>query len=117
MALPFAFRFIAPPLETAHQRYGRIADSLGMSAGARFRLADWPLLKRPLAAAFAAAAAFSFGDLGVFALFAAGDLATLPYLLYQALGAYRIAEADAIAAWMLLMFILLFTLSERAAHA
>ncbi len=116
MALPFAYRLVAPPLAAAELRYGRLAASLGISAMARFRLADWPLLKRPLAACFATAAALSVGDLGVFALFASADLATLPYLLYQHLGAYRLAEAEAVAGCLLILFMGLFLIAGLA-HA
>ena len=41
-------------------------------------------------------AALSFGDFGVIALFGGRELRTLPYLLYERLGAYRLEEASAI---------------------
>ena len=49
----------------------------------RLRLVDWPLLRRPLAAALAVATALSLGDLGVAAFFGTGNILTLPLLLYQ----------------------------------
>ncbi len=69
MAMPFALRLVEPPLALAEERYGRLADSLGLAGLSRLRLADWPLLRGPLAAAFATAAALSMGDLGVVAFF------------------------------------------------
>ena len=48
-------------------------------------------------AAFALSAALSLGDFGVIALFGGGDLITLPYLMAERLGAYRIDEAGAVA--------------------
>ena len=58
---------------------------------------DWPLLKRPLAAALAVATALSLGDLGVAAFFGTGNIVTLPLLLYQRMGAYRMEEAASVA--------------------
>jgi thiamine transport system permease protein len=40
--------------------------------------------------------ALSFGDFGVVALFGGTELRTLPYLLYERLGAYRLEEASAL---------------------
>ena len=95
-ALPFTYRFIAPAMNTAAARYGRLADHLGLAGLTRLRVVDWPLLRRPFAAAYAMAMALSFGDFGVVALFGGSELRTLPYLLYERLGAYRLEEASAV---------------------
>ena len=95
-ALPFAYRFVSPPVMVTGERYGRLADMLGLTGAARLRIVEWPLLSRPFAAAFAMALALSFGDFGVIALFGGQELRTLPYLLYERLGAYRLEEASAI---------------------
>jgi thiamine transport system permease protein len=81
---------------TTGDRYGRMADLLGLAGLARLRIVEWPLLRRPLAAAFAMAMALSFGDFGIVALFGGTELRTLPYLLYERLGAYRLEEASAL---------------------
>jgi thiamine transport system permease protein len=94
-ALPFAYRLLSPAILTTGERYGRLADLLGLQGPARLRIVEWPLLRRPLAAAFAMAMALSFGDFGIVALFG-GELRTLPYLLYERLGAYRLEEASAL---------------------
>ena len=96
-ALPFVFRLLAPPLSQSAERHGRLAASLGLEGWARLRIVAWPTLKRPLMAAFALSAALSLGDFGVIALFGGGDLITLPYLMAERLGAYRIDEAGAVA--------------------
>lgn len=97
MALPYAYRLLAPPLAQGAERHGRLAESLGLSGWSRLRLVDWPLLRAPLGAALALSAALSLGDFGVIALFGGGELVTLPYLLAGRLGAYRLDEAAAIA--------------------
>jgi thiamine transport system permease protein len=96
-ALPFVFRLLAPPLAQSADRHGRLAASLGLEGWTRLRVVAWPTLKRPLTAAFALSAALSLGDFGVIALFGGGDLVTLPYLMAERLGAYRIEEAGAVA--------------------
>ena len=113
MALPFAYRQIEPPLMLSAERYGRLADSLGMAGVARIRLVDWPLLKRPLVVALAVAVALSLGDLGVAAFFGSGDLVTLPVLLHQRLGAYRMAEAASVSLLLSLLVLGLFLAAQR----
>ncbi|MET0428698.1 MAG: thiamine/thiamine pyrophosphate ABC transporter permease ThiP, partial [Microvirga sp.] len=93
-ALPFAYRFIGPRLAMAGERYGRLSASLGLSGFDKLRIMDWPLVARPFGAAFAIAMALSFGDFGIVALFGGTELRTLPYLLYERLGAYRLEEAS-----------------------
>lgn len=111
MALPFVIRLVEPPLMLAAERHGRLAAALGLRGLTRLRLVDWPLLKGPLRAAFALAAALSLGDLGVIAFFGGPDFQTLPFLLYQRLGAYRLDEAAAVA---LLLGLVAFLLSFAA---
>jgi thiamine transport system permease protein len=97
MALPYAYRLLAPPLAQGAERHGRLAESLGLTGWSRLRLVDWPLLRAPLGGALALSAALSLGDFGVIALFGGGELVTLPYLLANRLGAYRLDEAAAVA--------------------
>jgi thiamine transport system permease protein len=116
-ALPFAYRAIAPRLMIAEERYGRLASSLGMTGMAKLTIMDWPVLKRPLGAGFALAMALSFGDFGIIALFGGPDLRTLPYLLYERLGAYRLEEAASIGLLVVLTAFLLAHASGRLSHA
>ncbi|MBU3730988.1 MAG: ABC transporter permease subunit [Beijerinckiaceae bacterium] len=115
MALPFAYRLIEAPLAIAEERHGKLALSLGMKAASRFRLIEWPLLARPLKNAAALAAALSLGDFGVIAFFGGGDLITLPLMLYQQLGAYRMEEAAGTALFLaiLVFFFALGALKDR----
>ncbi|MDQ0470869.1 ABC transporter permease subunit [Labrys wisconsinensis] len=120
MALPFVHRLVEPPLALAAERYGRLAASLGMGGLARLRLIEWPLAATSAGAAFAYAAALSLGDLGVVTLFGSDALVTLPALLYEKLGAYRIADAEGVAALLACLVLVLFLLADwlgRRAHA
>jgi thiamine transport system permease protein len=116
-ALPFAYRYIAPRLMTTEERYGRLAASLGMTGLTKLRIMDWPVLRRPLVASFALAMALSFGDFGVIALFGGAELRTLPYLLYERLGSYRLDEAAAVGLIIVLAAFLLAHVSGRMSHA
>ncbi len=116
-ALPFAYRSIAPRLLVSEERYGRVAASLGITGLAKLAIMDWPVLKRSLGAGFALAMALSFGDFGIIALFGGAELRTLPYLLYERLGAYRLDEASAIGLLIVLVAFLLAHASGRLSHA
>ncbi|NBJ09751.1 ABC transporter permease subunit [Microvirga arsenatis] len=116
-AVPFTYRYVAPRLLTAEERYGRVAASLGLAGWSKFTIMDWPVLKRPLAAGFALAMALSFGDFGIIALFGGTELVTLPYLLYERLGAYRLDEASAVGLVIVLVAFLLSHLSGRWSDA
>jgi len=116
-AVPFAYRYVAPHLLTTEERYGRVAASLGITGWSKLTIMDWPALKRPLAAGFALAMALSLGDFGIIALFGGTELVTLPYLLYERLGAYRLDEAAAIGLVIVLFAVLLAHASGRLSHA
>ena len=83
----------------------------------RIRVIDWPLLRGPLRTGFAVAAALSLGDLGVAAFFGSGNVLTLPLLLSQRLGAYRIADAASLALFLAILVLALLALAGRPAGA
>ncbi|WP_299618639.1 thiamine/thiamine pyrophosphate ABC transporter permease [Pelagibius sp.] len=112
MALPFVVRFLGGPMMEEAQKHDRLCQSLGIAGWSRLRLVEWPNLRRPVALALAVAATLSLGDLGVIALFGSQDLTTLPLLLYQAMGGFRMAEAAVIAAVLSLLCLLLFLTIE-----
>ncbi|CAG0980494.1 Sulfate transport system permease protein CysW [Rhizobiaceae bacterium] len=97
MAMPFAVRAIRPAYDAASERHERLCAGLGIHGWNRFRLVDWPVLRRPLATGLAFAMALSLGDLGVIALFGSDAVQTLPYLVYQRMGSYRTADAAGLA--------------------
>ncbi len=113
MALPFTYRHVEPPLLLSEERYGRLADSLGMSAFTRLRLMDWPLLKSPLIVGLTMAIALSLGDLGVAAFFGSGGLITLPLLIYERLGAYHVADAASVSLLLTLLVLAMFLIAQR----
>lgn len=97
MALPFTMRVLAPAVDTHRRRTTKLCASLGISGLARWRLVDWPALKRPFLTALSFAMALSLGDLGAVALFGSENLTTLPWLIYSRMGNYRSDDADGLA--------------------
>jgi thiamine transport system permease protein len=107
MALPFCIRILEPAIAASAKRHDRLAQSLGMHGFHKMRLIDLPALKRPLSMAFLFAMVLSLGDLGVIALFGSDAVQTLPALLFAKMGAYRSADASAIALYLLILTMLL----------
>jgi thiamine transport system permease protein len=107
MALPFVIRVLDPAYAIHHQRTDRLATSLGLAGLARYRLVDWPDLRRPVLMALSFAMALSLGDLGAVALFGSDSLVTLPWLVYSRLGSYRTNDADGFALLLGLLCLLL----------
>jgi len=95
MALPFALRVLVPAVQDSSAAYGRLSASLGLSKWATLRLVTLPRCRAPLGFAAGLAAALSMGDLGVVALFASAEQATLPLQVFRLMGAYRMEEAAA----------------------
>ncbi len=113
MALPFALRALVPAVARVEGDYGRLADSLGLTGLARMRRLVLPRVRRPLGFAAGLAAALSMGDLGVVALFADAESATLPLQLYRLMGAYRMDEAAGAAMLLLSLSLAAFWIFDR----
>ena len=121
LSLPFAMAMLGPPLEAIARTRGKLIRSLGLSGWRQFTAVEYPLLARDTGIALALAFCFSFGDLGVIALFGTQDFQTLPLMMFRAIGAYRNNDAAAIAAVLLMGTIIAFIglpkLVERIARA
>lgn len=113
MAIPYALKVLESPMRDATTRYSQLCQSLGIQGLTRFQVVEMRALKRPLAQAMAFACVLSMGDFGVVALFGNEDFRTLPFYLYQQIGAYR-SQDGAVTAFILLMLcFLLFTVIEK----
>lgn len=112
-ALPFALRILVPSLRDVLRDFGPLADSLGLTGMARLRWLVLPRLRRPLGFAAGLTAALSMGDLGVIALFADPERATLPLQILRLMGAYRMEAAAAAGLLLLMLSLSLFWLFDR----
>ena len=113
MALPFALRVLDAPMMSVAREHDRLLQSLGIRGWNRWRLIDWPQLRRPVGLAVAMAATLSAGDLSAIALFGSERVRTLPLLLYQRMGSYRLEEAAVTAGLLLLLCLALFAILQR----
>jgi len=96
MALPFAFRLLAPAVAATEAAHGPLATTLGLTGWARLRILTLPRIRPALGLAAGLTAALSMGDLGIITLFAGADAATLPLLMQGLMGAYRTTAASGV---------------------
>ncbi|MFV2054312.1 thiamine/thiamine pyrophosphate ABC transporter permease ThiP [Aliiroseovarius sp. YM-037] len=113
MAVPFGLRVLIPAAREVEESYGRLAQSLNLTGWSRLRYLTLPRLRRPLGFAGGLAAALSMGDLGVIALFADPEVATLPLQLYRLMAAYRMDAAAGTAVVLLGLSLALFWVFDR----
>lgn len=113
LALPFVLRILEAPLMRTASHYDHLVQSLGITGLARWRILDWPQLRRPLALGLALSATLSAGDLSAIALFGSDRVTTLPLLLYQRMGSYRLEEAAVTAGLLLLLCLFMFAALQR----
>lgn len=113
LSLPYLFRLLLPQARQVVADYGRLSVSLGMGAGARLRWVILPRLARPLGYGAGLAAALSMGDLGVIALFAGDQGATLPLMVQRLMGAYRMEAAAGAALLLVSLSFGIFWLFDR----
>ena len=97
LTLPFVYRLLLPQARDMQADYGRLAAALGLRGWARLRWLVLPRLARPMGLGAGISVAFSMGDLGVIALFAGDQGATLPLVVQRLMGAYRMDQAMAAA--------------------
>jgi thiamine transport system permease protein len=117
MAVPFALRALAPAARAVRTDFGRLSDSLGITGLSRLRLVTLPRLRHPLGFSAGLAGAMSMGDLGVAALFADPDRATLPVQMFRLMGAYRMDAAAGAAVLLLILSLAIFWVFDRGARA
>ncbi len=101
-ALPFALRILVPMARDVVAQHGRLAIAIGMSHRVFFVRVMLPRMRPQIGFAAGLSAALSMGDLGVIALFADANTATLPLQIYRLMGAYQM-QAAASGALLLLM--------------
>lgn len=115
MAIPYALKVLENPMIDIAERYNQLCLSLDIRGWRRLRLIEARALKQPLAQAMAFACVLSVGDFGVIALFGDEQFRTLPFYLYQQIGAYRSADGAVTALILMLLCFTLFTTIEKLA--
>lgn len=113
MAIPYALKVLENPMNDVAQRYNPLCQSLAIRGWHRLRLIELRALAQPIAQAMAFACVLSMGDFGIIALFGNEQFRTLPFYLYQQIGAYRSADGAVTALLLMLLCFALFTLMEK----
>lgn len=113
LAIPYALKVLENPMRDLAERYNPLCHSLAINGFNRLWIIELKALKKPIAQALAFACVISIGDFGVVALFGNADFRTLPYYLYQQIGAYRTNDGAVTAMVLLLICFGLFSLLER----
>lgn len=113
MAIPYALKVLENPMRDLAERYGPLCQGLGIRGINRLKIIELRALKRPLGQALAFACVLSIGDFGVVALFGNEEFRTLPFYLYQQIGAYRSDDGAVTALLLLLLCLALFTVMEK----
>lgn len=113
LAIPYALKVLENPMRDLAERYNPLCHSLAISGFNRLRIIELKALKKSISQALAFACVISIGDFGVVALFGNEDFRTLPYYLYQQIGAYRTNDGAVTAMVLFLLCFGLFSLLER----
>ncbi|WES89585.1 thiamine/thiamine pyrophosphate ABC transporter permease ThiP [Dickeya fangzhongdai] len=115
LAIPYAMKVLENPMYDTAARYSLLCQSLDIHGWHRLRVVELKALRAPIAQALAFASVLSVGDFGIIALFGNEQFRTLPFYLYQQIGAYRSADGAVTALLLLMLCFMLFTLIEKLA--
>lgn len=115
IAIPYALKVLENPMNDIASRYGLLCQSLNIQGLNRLRWIELRALKKPISQALAFACVISIGDFGIVALFGNETFRTLPFYLYQQIGAYHTQDGAVTAMILLLLCFSLFSLIERLA--
>lgn len=113
LALPFALRIVVPGLREVLLSYGQLAQSLELRGWSMWRIVILPRIRRQIGFAAGLGAALSMGDLGVIALFADPEMATLPLQMYRLMGAYQMEAAAGAGLLLLILSLALFCVFDQ----
>ena len=113
MALPILYRLLLPETRALNRDYARLSATLNLHGIPLLRYVTLPRLARPLGLGGGIAVALSMGDLGVVALFAGNDNATLPLMINRLAAAYRMQQAASAALLLVALSFALFALFDR----
>ncbi|MHA7879000.1 MAG: ABC transporter permease subunit [Saccharospirillum sp.] len=114
MAMPLIVQPLTARTQAARAQYQRLTRVLGFSTGQALRWVYWPLLRPVLIWALALAAVLSLGDMGVAALVGQADFVTLPLLVFQTMGSYKMTLAAQLMVLLLGVCAFLLFLAEWA---
>jgi thiamine transport system permease protein len=113
LTLPFTVGVLRPAIARNNAQYDRLCAGLGLAGWNRFRVVDWPMLRRAVGLACGLASAAAMGDLTAIALFGNQQLTNLTLLLYDQIAAYHLDSASGTALVLLVLCLAVFAGIER----
>ncbi len=113
VVLPFAIRSILPGAEKLSERLLYSSLTLSPSYWRNYRKVEVPILKGFRRKAFAFSFALSMGETNATMALGAGNITTLPILIYKKIQHYDYQGASALCILLLLISLLIFAFSER----
>jgi thiamine transport system permease protein len=113
LMLPFAVGVLRPAVARNHAQVDRLCAGLGIDGWNRFRVVDWPMLRKAIGLALGLTTAAAMGDLAAIALFGNQNLTNLTLLLYNQISAYRMESASGTALVLLALCLASFAVIER----
>ncbi len=116
MALPFVLRILVPGVRETLRAHARLCLALDVTGAAAWRWVILPRVLPQIGFAAGLTGALSIGDLGVIALFADPERATLPLQMYRLMGAYQSEAAAGAALILLVMALAIFWACDRGAR-
>lgn len=113
LILPFAIQQTRSRLIQFDSNYATLCRSLKLSLWQRITI-EWPYIKPTMLSAFSLIFLIAMGDVAIFSIFGSDSLKTLPWLIYQYAGSYRIDEASFGSAVLLILYLVILLKFERA---
>ena len=113
LILPFAIQQTRARLIQYDKDYLQLSLSLKLSGWQRICI-EWPYIKPTMLSAFSLVFLIAMGDVAIFSIFGSSDYKTLPWLIYQYAGSYRINETSLASAILLSLYLVVLLKFERA---
>ncbi|MFT5705967.1 MAG: thiamine transport system permease protein [Oceanospirillaceae bacterium] len=117
LILPFAMQQIRARVIQYDNDYAALYQSLKLNFWQRLSI-EWPYIKPTMLSTFSLVLLIAMGDVAIFSIFGSDHLKTLPWLIYQYAGSYRLNEASFASAVLLIIYLLvLFNIERVKNHA
>lgn len=113
IVVPFAVQKLKPRLYQFDAQYDALARSLKLQGWALWKI-EWPFIKPVFLSSFALVLVLAMGDVAIFSIFGSKEWTTLPWLIYEYAGTYRMAEASLASMLLLALCALILWLFEKA---
>ena len=114
---PFAYRIIRGSIAKLSPQIWQAAEHFAPKSGIRLRYVTFPLLKTSVINAFLITMALSLGEFNATMMVAGGRLKTIPIIIYELLGSYRLESALFIGlVYTLIAFFIFYFVERRGSY-